>query len=184
MDYCGLNKVISNEGWQIPNMRDTLLRIGHQRPKCFAVADLTSGFSDATTQNLSQIYRIHVIPKNLRLEACPYGLLPSDDNFQKSMCVYVLNYLLYKICEVYIDDMLILGSDDDNFISNVRTVFHRCREKNVTLNAMKLTIGKDKVYFVGHDMVSICPISELKIQLLCFRGTMYTERITIVSWSG
>ena len=70
------------------------------------------------------------------------------------MGVYVLNDLLYKICEVYIDDMLILGSGDDNFISNVRTVFQRCREKNVTLNAKKLTIGKDKVQFVGHEIDS------------------------------
>jgi hypothetical protein len=82
------------------------------------------------------------------------GLLPSANYFQKSMGVYVLNDLLYKICEVYIDDMLILGRDDDNFISNVRTVFQRCREKNVALNVKKLTIAKDKVQFLGHEIDS------------------------------
>ena len=30
VDYRGLNKVISNEGWQIPNMRDMLMRIGQK----------------------------------------------------------------------------------------------------------------------------------------------------------
>jgi len=74
VDYRGLNKVISNEGWQIPNMRDMLMRIGHQRPKCFAVADLTSGFfSNATTRNVSQIYCIHIISWNIRMDAGTYG---------------------------------------------------------------------------------------------------------------
>ena len=68
------------------------------------------------------------------------------------MGVYVLHDLLYKCCEVYIDDMLIFGTDDDDFLSNVRKVFQRCREKYVTLNSKKLTIGKDKVSFIGHEL--------------------------------
>jgi hypothetical protein len=148
VDYRGLNKVISNEGWQIPNMRDMLMRIGHQRPKCFAVADLTSGFFQMPLHETCRKYTAFISFRGIyEWTRVPMGLLPSANYFQKSMGVYVLNDLLYKICEVYIDDMLILGSDDDNFISNVRTVFQRCREKNVSLNAKKLTIGKDKVQF-------------------------------------
>ena len=40
----GLNKVISNEGWQTPNIRDMLMRMGYHAPKYFAVVNLTSGF--------------------------------------------------------------------------------------------------------------------------------------------
>ena len=43
-------------------------------------------------------------------------LLPSANYIQKSM-------------GVYIDDMLIIGSDDDNLITNVRTVVQICRAK-------------------------------------------------------
>ena len=56
------------------------------------------------------------------------------------------------ICEVYIDDMLIFGSNDDNFVNNTRTVFQRCRKRNVTLNAIKVIIGFDTISFVGHGM--------------------------------
>jgi hypothetical protein len=80
------------------------------------------------------------------------GLLPSANFFQKSMGVYILNGLIYNICEVYIDDMLVFGEMDDAFIRNVTTVFQRCREKNVTLNAKKLVIGVDTVPFVGHEI--------------------------------
>ena len=43
-DYRALNKVITNEGWQIPNMKDMLQRIGSLKPKVFGMADLTQGF--------------------------------------------------------------------------------------------------------------------------------------------
>jgi hypothetical protein len=65
------------------------------------------------------------------------GLLPSANFFQKSMGVHILNGLIYNICEVYIDDILVFGETDDAFIRNVTTVFQCCREKNVTLNAKK-----------------------------------------------
>jgi len=59
--------------------------------------------------------------------------------------------LIYSICKVYIDNMLVFG-DDDAFIRNVQTVFHRFREKNGTLNAKKLVIGFDTVPFLGHEL--------------------------------
>ena len=44
VDFRNLNKVISNEGWQIPNMKEMIERIGSLRPSRFSIADLTSGF--------------------------------------------------------------------------------------------------------------------------------------------
>ena len=69
-------------------------------------------------------------------------LLLSENYFQKSMGVYVLSDLFYKICEVHID--IIMGSDD-NFITNVRYMVVQVKE---------LMIGKDKVPFVGHEIDS------------------------------
>ena len=43
------------------------------------------------------------------------GLLPSANFFQKSMGVHVLHGLIYNICEVYIADMLIFGTNEDAF---------------------------------------------------------------------
>jgi len=34
----------SNEGWQVPNMREMIKRIGSLRPARFAIADITSRF--------------------------------------------------------------------------------------------------------------------------------------------
>ena len=44
IDYRALNKVITNESWQIPSMKEMLQRIGSLKPSMFGVADLTQGF--------------------------------------------------------------------------------------------------------------------------------------------
>ena len=59
------------------------------------------------------------------------------------MSFYVFLEPLYQICEVYIDDFLVYGHDDDDFVANVRTTFQKCRDKTVTLSAKKLYLGFD-----------------------------------------
>ena len=40
------------------------------------------------------------------------------------MGVHVLHGLIYNLCEVYIDDMHIFGTNEDNFLANTRTFFN------------------------------------------------------------
>ena len=76
------------------------------------------------------------------------------DFFQKSMSVHILSGPLYRTCEVYIDDLLFHGQDDEDFLRNARDIFQICREKGVILSAKKLVIGMERVTFVGHDVDS------------------------------
>ena len=57
------------------------------------------------------------------------GLLPSANFFQKSMSVHILNGPLYTTCEVYIDDLLFHGHDNEKFLGNTREIFEICRNK-------------------------------------------------------
>jgi hypothetical protein len=49
----------------------------------------------------------------------------------------VLAGLVYQICELYIDDVLIHGRDLETFLANVRKVFERLREFNINVNPAK-----------------------------------------------
>ena len=82
------------------------------------------------------------------------GLLPSANFFQKSMSVHVFNGPLYRTCEVYIDDLLFHGQDDEDFVINTRQLFQICRDKGVLLSAKKLVIGVSSVQFVGYEVDS------------------------------
>ena len=64
--------------------------------------------------------------------------MPEWNFSPKGQSYYVFREPLYQICEVYIDDLLIYGDDDDSFVQNIRTIFQKCRENNVTLSAKKL----------------------------------------------
>ena len=62
----------------------------------------------------------------------------------------VLAGLVYRICELYIDDVLIHGKDPETFLANVRRVFERLREFNVAVNPKKTKLGLAEVEYVGH----------------------------------
>ena len=71
------------------------------------------------------------------------------------MSVHIFNGPLYRTCEVYIDDLLFHGQNDEDFVINTRQIFQICREKGVILSAKKLVIGMISVPFVGHEVDSV-----------------------------
>jgi len=131
-------------------MKEMLKRIGSLKPKVFGVADLTQGFYQMP---LDERCWPSTAFKSFRgmyeWKRVPMGLLPSANFFQKSMSVHILSGPLYRTCEVYIDDLLLLGQDDEDFLQNARDIFQICREKGVILSAKKLVIGMERVTFVG-----------------------------------
>ena len=57
----------------------------------------------------------------------------------------VLAGLVYQICVLYTDDVLIHGRDLETFLHNVRRVFERLREFNVAVNPAKTKLGLAEV---------------------------------------
>ncbi len=62
----------------------------------------------------------------------------------------MLDELIYLICELYIDDVLIDGADEDTFVNNVRQVFARFRKHKIIVNPKKTQLGLEEVEYVGH----------------------------------
>ena len=60
--------------------------------------------------------------------------------------------LLYKICELYLDDILIHGKDEPTFLENLERVFERLRKHKVTLNPKKCPMGLEEIEYVGHKI--------------------------------
>ena len=66
--------------------------------------------------------------------------------------------LVYRICELYIDDLLIHGKGPETFLANVRKVL--C-EFNVAVNPKKTKLGLAEVEYVGY--------------VVSAQGTLFTE---------
>ena len=123
-------------------------RIGNLQSKFFGIADLPSVFSKC--------------PSPMR--SCKNGpgsqFAAIGKLFQKMMAEYVLHGLIYIICEVYIDALLIYGRTEEEFLRNVESIFEGLREYDVTLNPMKVHLGLTNISFGGHEIdcprASIC----------------------------
>jgi len=70
----------------------------------------------------------------------------------------VLKGQVYEICEIYIDDVLIHGKSDPEFLTYTRRVFDRLRDKKVAVNPRKteLDLEEDEcvIYLMGHLIYS------------------------------
>jgi hypothetical protein len=75
--------------------------------------------------------------------------------FRRMMAAVVLAGIIYILCEVYIDDVIVHGPSEDGFIDNLKQVFDRFRKFRVTLNPRKCRLGLDRIEFVGHEFDAI-----------------------------
>lgn len=152
IDYRRLNDCTRSEGWPIPNIAQTLERIGARRPRFFAVMDLTSGYHQAPLAKASQVFTAFITAYGLyEWVRVPMGLKTAPSYFQKEM-TEMLAGLLYAICEVYLDDVIVDGPTERQFVDNLRRVFERFRRKGVTLNPAKCRFGLQQIEYVGHTI--------------------------------
>ena len=69
------------------------------------------------------------------------GLKGSGPFFQRSMANKVLAGYVKRICEIYIDDVLIHVHTDNEYLDNTCKVLERLRENKVTANQAKTKLG-------------------------------------------
>jgi len=169
IDYRALNEASSfTSGFPLPNIDAILAEIGEKKAVWFGVMDGTSGFHQMC----------------LALHCCHFGAFITQDGlfeplrvmfgmksapsfFQEVFCNEVLTDLLIEICRLYIDDILLWGRDEKDFLANLRRLFVRLRSKGITLNPDKVKLGELKTEFLGHIIdrygTSMSPERKLKV---------------------
>jgi hypothetical protein len=68
----------------------------------------------------------------------PMGLKCAASYFQAQIAMVVLAGLVYIVCEVYVDDILVHATSDEEFIERLKLVFERFRKYKLTINADKI----------------------------------------------
>ena len=150
IDYRNLNLVTKSLVWPIPNIQAMIERLGEKHPKYFAVMDLTKGYYQAplaeSSRNLTAFITLMGLYEWLRV---PMGLKGAPAYFQRIMATVVLAGLIYKICEIYLDDVIVYAQSLDELIENLTHVFMRLRKHNITLNPAKCRFGMTETEYVG-----------------------------------
>lgn len=151
IDFRELNLLCKSMGWPIPNIKQMLQRIGDHRSEIFGVMDLTSGYHQAPLSLMAQAICAFItfcgVFEWLRV---PMGLKGAPSYFQQMMVTVVLVGLVYIICEVYLDDIIIHAKTDLEFLERLRQVFQRFRKHRMTANPEKCDFGLPEIEYVGH----------------------------------
>jgi hypothetical protein len=78
------------------------------------------------------------------------GLKGAPSYFQQQMATKVLANLIYHICELYLDDIIVFGNTEVEFLNNLSRVFERLRKFGITVNPSKCRFGLSEIEYVGH----------------------------------
>ena len=156
VDYRRLNVITVPNRFPLPRIDNLLQRLGDKKPKFFAVLDLTKGYYQAPLSEAAKILTAFITPHGLyEWNRVAMGLCGAPGYFQKAMATEVLRMdLLYQCCELYLDDIVVFGTTEEEFISNLRKVLQRLIDHNITVNPAKCQIGLEEIEYVGHTVSS------------------------------
>ena len=153
IDYRNLNDATESASWPIPHIKTMLARLGAQKADTFGVIDLTSGYHQAPLTMEAQVYTAFITFMGIyNFTRLPFGPKMAPSYFQEMMASVVLAGLIYRICEVYLDDIIIYGNGHREFCERLDKLFQRLREKNISLKAAKIKLGLHKVEYVGREI--------------------------------
>ena len=152
IDFRHLNDCSAGYGWPLANINLMLDRLSSRKPKWFAKIDMTKGYYQLLiAEHMRKFTAFITFAGVFQWCRVPMGLKGAAAFFQYCIAQLVItSALLYIICEVYRDDILIYGEEEDQLIEHARKVFERFRVKRMTLNPDKCEFGLTEVEFVGH----------------------------------
>ena len=150
-DYRDINDLTTEVGWPLPNIPQTIQRIVQHKSQIFAKFDMTHGyFQCPLSYAFSMLTAFITFMGIYRWLRVPLGLKGAASYFQRVMATIVLAGLLYVICELYIDDILIHAKDEEEFLKRLHLVFERFWKYNIKLNPDKCEIGVNQIEYLGH----------------------------------
>ena len=146
VDYRGLNDATEKASWPIPNITSLFDRISAHEPDIFGVMD----YHQAPLAFSARKYTAFLCFAGLyQFTRLPFGPKNAPSYFQQQMASVVLIGLVYTICEINLDDVIIYGKGPDEFVARTRRIFERFKLRRIRLKAKKTKLGHGQIEYVG-----------------------------------
>ena len=140
VDFRKVNGVTVKDAYPLPRIVDCLDTLGGAR--WFCTLDLASGYWQVPMKEGDKEKTAFTTGTGLyQFTVMPFGLSNAPANFERLM-ERVLSGLQWHQCLVYLDDIIIFGSDFDETLGNLKMVFERLQSANLTLKAKKCSFFK------------------------------------------
>ena len=150
-DYRLLNIYTKAINWPIPVIQTMIERLQRQKPKYFVKLDLTSSFHQIPLKKGDEKYTAFSTNKGIFcFNRMPMGIKNATAYFQYVLQQEVIPDLIYRICELYIDDLLIYAETFEDLLKNYEKILDRFKKYNITINPKKTFLNPQDLEFVGH----------------------------------
>ena len=147
IDYRKLNAVTRKDSYPLPRIDDALDSLS--ACKYFSTLDLQSGYHQVAIHPDSKDKTAFITHAGLyEYNVLSFGLTGAPPNFQRLMS-RILHGLEWKICLIYIDDIIIFSKSFEEHLSRLSLVFQRLREANLKLKPSKCHFARNSVNFLG-----------------------------------
>ncbi|CAF0911625.1 unnamed protein product [Didymodactylos carnosus] len=160
MDYKKLNHITIKDNFPLPNMEQTIQRLG-EGYRYFTKLDLKSGFWQIPIREEDKIKTAFVTPFGLfQFNVLPQGLKNSPPTFERVMSTALES--CRQFCQVYLDDIVIFSKSYDQHLVHMKKVFECLKENNLQLNPSKCSIVHLKIDYLGYTITekTITPLND------------------------
>ena len=148
LDYRRLNEATVDNKRPLPQVKEVLSRLGGA--KYYATLDLRSGFHQVPMAEESIKYTAFATEDGLyEYTRLPFGLKNAPAHFQRQMSE-LLSSMRGCGAEVFIDDIVVYGEDEQTFMKRLRVVFELLKENNICLKNTKCKLGFESLEHLGH----------------------------------
>ena len=152
VDYRTLNSRTVNDAYALPRIEEILDGIGGNR--FYSILDMKSGYYQVEIEEADKQFTAFTAgPLGFyEYNRLPFGLSNAPATYQRLMeeCLGDLVTDEDRICQIYLDDILVGSKTFEEHVERLLQVFSRVREAGLKLSPKKCALFRDRVKYVGH----------------------------------
>ena len=151
-DYRKMNDVTVKDSYPIPRIDDTLEKLSGAQ--WFSCLDLNAGYWQVEMDQNDREKTAFTSRRGLyEFKVMPFGLCNAPATFERLMET-VLAGLNWKICLIYLDDIIVHGRTFESMLLNLDMVLGKLQEAGLKLKPRKCQLFKKEVEYLGHIVSS------------------------------